>query len=86
MYEVYLSRHFDRNLKKITKNNPRLKIKIRDKVETLLLNPKHVSLRLHKLSEKNNWSISITSDIRIIFTIDENKILLNRIGGHDDVY
>ncbi|OGM05045.1 hypothetical protein A2715_03525 [Candidatus Woesebacteria bacterium RIFCSPHIGHO2_01_FULL_39_32] len=86
MYEVYFSRTFDRNLKKIVKNNPKLKIKLRHQIELLSTNPKHPSLRLHKLSGENNWSISITSDIRIIFTIEENRILFNRIGSHDEVY
>lgn len=86
MYVVYFSRSFDRNLKKILKNNPKLKKRIQKQIELLSTNPKHPSLRLHKLSGENNWSISVTGDIRIVFTIEDKRILFNRIGTHEEVY
>ena len=86
MYEIYFSRNFDKNLKRLVKNNLKLKVKIRKQINILSTDPKHPSLRLHKLSGENNWSISVTNDIRIIFTIEKNRVLLNRIGTHDEIY
>lgn len=86
MYEIYFSRKFDKELKRIIKNNPHLKNKIRRQIELLSSKPNHSSLRLHKLSGTNNWSITVTKDIRIVFTIEDNKMLFNRIGTHDEVY
>ena len=85
-YEIYISRNFDINLRKIVKSNAKLKFKIQKQIEFLSINPKHSSSRLHKLSGRNNWSISVTKSIRIVFTIENNRILLNRIGTHDEVY
>ena len=49
-------------------------------------NPLHHSLRLHQLHGKlkNQWSISITGNYRIIFERQENgDILFLSIGSHD---
>jgi len=86
MYQLFFSRRFDRNLRKIVKQNPKLKSKVQKQIMILSSNPKHKSLRLHKLSGSDNWSISITKDIRVIFSIENDKIFFNRIGTHDEVY
>lgn len=46
----------------------------------------HPSLRLHKLSGQNNWSISVTKSIRIIANIVGHNIYLLRVGKHEEVY
>lgn len=86
MYEVVFSKRFERDLKRIIKRDPRLKNKIRKQIETLLTNPTHTSLRFHKLSGSNNWSASVTRDIRIIFTIDGKTVFCTRVGIHNEVY
>ena len=86
VYEIVFSKNFGRSLRKIVRNNPNLKAKIRKQVEMLSLDPGHSSLRIHKLSGTNNWSVSVTDDMRIIFTIDGKTLLCNRIGSHDEVY
>jgi addiction module RelE/StbE family toxin len=85
---VYLSKNFERAFKKITKNNPSLKEKVKEKIRLFTKNPKDYSLKLHKLKGKmiEDWSFSVESDIRIILTYIEDGILLVDIGSHDEVY
>ena len=56
----------------------------------LELNPKHPSLRLHKLDGrlKDLHSISINLSYRIViyFLIEDNEIVPVDIGDHDQVY
>jgi len=82
MYEIYFSRNFDKNLKRLVKNNLKLKVKIRKQIDLLSNDPKHPSLRLHKLSGENNWSISVTNEIRIIFTIEKKIGFSLTESGH----
>jgi len=51
-------------------------------------NPKHPSLRLHKLEGKmiENWSFSVEDDIRMIFTYVDDGVLFVDIGSHKKVY
>lgn len=53
-----------------------------------LKNPKHPSLRLHKLSRKNIelWSISIKGNLQIIFQYVKKGILITDISSHNQVY
>jgi len=85
---IYLSSEFVRNFRKITKNNLQLKNKIKEKLKLFQQNPKHSSLRLHKLigKKEHSWSIWIESDLRIIFIFVKNGVLLIDIGKHDEVY
>ena len=86
MYEVVFSEKFDKELKRIAKRNPRIKTKVKQQIELLSANPRHKSLRIHKLSSQKTWSLSVTMNLRIIFVIKENRILCLRIGKHEDVY
>ena len=85
MYYIVLSKRFKRDLKKLIKKHPQVKSKVERQLELLSTNPKHKSLKLHKLSGMNNWSISIAFDIRLIFTVKRKYILCTRIGAHDEV-
>jgi len=85
---LFLSPKFKRDLKKLTRNDSRLASKIETKLELLITNKNHPSLRLHKLTGKDTavWSISVTSDLRVLFTYMLVGLYLIAIGGHDDVY
>jgi len=67
--------------------------KLANRIEKQILlfeeNPKHPSLRIHKLSgnHPNMWSISITMSIRMIYLLlEDNQALFIKIGTHDQVY
>lgn len=86
MYEIVFSKRFKQDLVKLLNRNPQLKDRICKQIETLSSNPKHKSLRVHKLSGTNNWSLSVNMSIRIIFKIKDECILCTRIGKHEEVY
>lgn len=82
---------FLKDLSKIKKQNKKLFQKIDKQLTLFEQNPKHPSLRVHKLSGvyKNRWSISINKSLRMIYMIEENKepvAYFIVIGTHDQVY
>jgi addiction module RelE/StbE family toxin len=81
--EIHYSRKFIRELKKLPKEIVGLAI---EKEKIFKENPLHLSLRLHELHGKFRglWSISITSNYRIIFErMEDGNILFVSIGKHD---
>ena len=79
--------YFIRKLNKLTSKNSSLTKKINQQLSILTRNKYHPSLRLHKLTGKQDeWSIFIESNIRIIFQYTPEGILLTDIGSHDAVY
>lgn len=85
---IYLSSEFIKNFKKLTRKDPSLKNKIKEKLKLFQKNPTHPSLRIHKLvgKKEQSWSISIESDLRIIFIFVKDGVLLIDIGRHEEVY
>lgn len=77
-----------RQLKEIHKKDQKLSKKIYKQLILFLKDPKHPSLRVHKLAGKmkNHYSISITSGIRMTYFVAENRAHFTRIGTHDEVY
>lgn len=68
---MYEKNYLQPNIPKETYNTKKHDIKLFEKIEKQLhifsLDPRHHSLRLHKLKGdlKNVWSISITTDFRL---------------------
>jgi addiction module RelE/StbE family toxin len=67
--------------------------KLANRIEKQILlfeeNPKHPSLRVHKLSgnRENMWSISITMSIRMVYLlIEDDQAIFIKIGTHEQVY
>lgn len=76
-------------LAQIYKKDKKLSDRIEKQIKLFKENPTHPSLRIHKLSGKieNQWSISITMSIRMIYLrIDDNLVIFVKIGTHDKVY
>lgn len=74
---------------KIQEKNKKLADRIEKQIALFEENPKHPSLRTHKLtgSLSNLCSISISISIRMVYILlDENTALFVRIGTHDEVY
>lgn len=86
MYIISGSKKFQKQLKRLLVQNPKIKTIVSKTLHLLRNNPNHPSLRLHKLTGKSTWSVSVSMRIRIIFGIRGNKIYLLRIGSHDEVY
>jgi len=86
MYEVFFSDAFYKKVRKIARKDPQQTNRIRKQLKILSKNPDHPSLRLHKLSGRNNWSVSVDRSVRIIINIEDNIIYFTDIGTHDEVY
>ena len=81
--QILYSKKFVKELKKLPKKMLEIAIK---KEQIFKDNPLHPSLRLHELHGKfmGLWSISITSNYRIIFErMTNGDILFISIGKHD---
>lgn len=61
--------------------------KIQKQLKLFKEDPKHKSLRLHKITRevKNSWSISIDKSFRMIYT-ENGSIYFFEMGTHDEVY
>lgn len=86
---IQFSRDFNKSLKKLKRSDVKIYNRVTKNIEYFIHNPKHPSLRLHKLAGnlKNYYSLSVTQNLRIIFTFpDEDEVLFAKIGTHDEVY
>lgn len=83
-----LSTEVSNKLKKIKQKHPLLFKKVQKQLKTFKENIQHPSLRTHKLKGElsNTWSISIESNVRLIYTIKNNETIFFKIGSHDEVY
>lgn len=86
--KIFVSSFFGKKYKKLAKKHSGLSKIVDIKIDLLFQNTNHPSLRLHKLTARGveEWSISIKSDLRIIFQYVDEGILLVNIGSHDEVY
>lgn len=86
--DVSLSSDVLRYLKEAQKKNPKLLKKIHKQLGLFKENPRHPSLRTHKLEGKlsNSWSISIEGNIRMLYYISDGNAIFFLIGTHDEVY
>lgn len=85
--EVIFSNKFYRLFDKYLKKHPHEALLIRNRIKLLKSSPNHPSLRLHKLSNRENeYAITIDQSIRIIFSREKDVCYLLEIGSHDDVY
>jgi addiction module RelE/StbE family toxin len=78
-----------KRIREIHKKDKKLVHKIQKQIILFQSNPKHPSLRIHKLSGKlkNMWSISITMSLRMIYyKLDQETAYFVEIGTHDEVY
>jgi len=86
---IKLSPEVVSDLKKIKQKNVKLSDRIQKQLYLFSINPKHPSLRTHKLNAKMSdlWSILITMNIRMVYKIlNEKEAYFIKIGTHDEVY
>lgn len=80
---------FVRATRRIVRQNPSLALALAETLKRLSENPFHPLLHTHKLKGrlKNSWSCSAGYDLRVVFSLPQrNRILLEAVGSHDDVY
>lgn len=86
---VKLSSSVQKEIKKIYQKDKKLANRIEKQIALFEENPKHPSLRTHKLSGAmdNMWSMSITMNIRMVYVLlDQSHVIFVKIGTHDEVY
>ncbi len=78
-----------KRLTEIYKKDKKLVSKVEKQVALFESNPKHPSLRIHKLSGNLNniWSLSINKSHRMVYKlIDKETAYFVDIGTHDEIY
>lgn len=85
---IRIDEKLQEELKVIDKKNPKLARQVQKQLRLFKENPKHKSLRIHKLSGelKNMWSITITKAIRTAYLLEGDEAYFYDIGTHDEVY
>ena len=90
--KLIASKSFTRDAKRFLKKNPQLSESVKTALSLLESDIFHSQLKTHKLKGnlKNCWAFSAGYDLRLVFEIvrheNEDVILLQTIGTHDEVY
>lgn len=81
-YKISYSKRFEKNFKKLNVNE---KKQLKQKIQLLVENPLHPSLRTKRIQGTDNlFESSVNMDIRIIWYYEgEQLILLLDVGHHD---
>ena len=78
---IYYSDLFAKKIKQLPRE---IRTKVRKKLDLLLDNPHHPSLRTKKIQSQNNlFETSITMNIRLTWQYSTDGIILRNIGAHD---
>lgn len=85
---IRLSDGIVKKLRRLERKNKKLALRIERQLALFSQNPKHPSLRLHKLTGElqDLWSISITKSVRMVYLQKQNEAYFTDIGTHDEVY
>lgn len=87
--KIKFSSEVDKAIAQIERRDKKLGKRIEKQLTIFSVNPRHPSLRLHKLTgqQKDTWSISITMSVRMIYIVlEKNTAYFTSIGAHDQVY
>ena len=90
--KLIASKAFTRDTKRFLKKNPQFAANVKTTLSLLEKDAFEPQLKTHKLKGrlKNSWACSVGYDLRIVFEIveheNEDTILLQTIGTHDEVY
>ncbi|OGD70434.1 hypothetical protein A3A84_03760 [Candidatus Collierbacteria bacterium RIFCSPLOWO2_01_FULL_50_23] len=88
MKRFLFSLKFVRKLRDIKHKNKDLGESIRKQLKLFKANPKHQSLRLHKLrgNLKDVWSISVNKSFRLLYTENAGSYYFFDLGFHSEIY
>lgn len=83
---VEYSAYFLKRITKRVKRNKKLAQKVSDCLKQLQNNWRHPSLRTHKLAGNRyrQYAAWVEGDVRLIFSIEEDTIVLLDILNHDE--
>lgn len=77
-----------KKLKGIKQTDADLFKRTTQQIKLFAQNPKHPSLRIHKLKGElgTMWSFSVDQKIRVVYRLEGGTAFLLFIGTHDEVY
>ena len=79
--ELHSTRTFERLYKRLPKQ---IQDEAIEKLDLYLRDPSHPSLRVKRIrGTERIWELTVTMQYRVTFEIDDEKIILRRIGTHD---
>lgn len=83
--KISYSKNFIKQSKKL---NPKIRIKLIDRIKTFNENPLHPTLRNHQLrgKYKEYRSIDITGDVRALYLQREKEAIFDAVGTHSQLY
>lgn len=86
--KILFSPEVKRYLKRLKNRDRKLLRKIEKQLLLFATNPRHPSLRTHKLTGKteNVWSLSAGLKLRLLYLVKEEGFYFFDIGTHDEVY
>ncbi len=87
MKRLVFSPLFQKKLRLINHRDQKLSLKIQKQLKLFQVDPRHPSLRRHKLKGelKNVWSLSIDRGFRLLFVEDEEYYFFD-LGEHGEIY
>lgn len=87
MKSIVFSKAFQKKLANIKARDPKLLLKIQKQLDVFIHNPRHHSLRIHKLEGKlkDTWSLSISMGVRVLY-VEDSEYYFFDIGTHDQIY
>lgn len=87
MKKIVFSPSFRKLLTQLQRKDRRLFEKVKIQLTFFEENPRHPSLRLHKLKGElqDTWSLPVTMDFRLLF-VEDSEYYFFDMGTHDQVY
>ena len=88
MKPIKFSPDLRKKLQVIRKRDNKFSKKIQKQLKLFQSNPRHKSLRLHRITRevKDVWSISIDIKTRMLYIDEDEEFYFFTIGSHDEVY
>lgn len=88
MKSIRFSPEVSKSLQELKHKDIKLLNKIHKQLKLFIQNPRHKSLRLHKVIREveNTFSISVDKNIRMLYTEKGEYIYFFKLGTHDEVY
>lgn len=85
-WKISRTEAFVRQAAMLVKKDPPLRGVIAKAVDRLRTDPRHPGLRVRRVqSLPGQWEARVNDDIRIIFSTEQDEILLQTVCHHDDV-
>lgn len=83
---ISYSKYFLKRIQKRYKDRPVLRNKVIKQVQLFSKNPRHPSLKTHKLKGKrqDQYSFWIEGNLRIVYTLDGSDAIFTDILTHDE--